>query len=434
MIKYIWLALILPLPLTAQQVITAEDAIAIGLKNNFDIQIAKNNREISNNNIGKGIAEFLPSLGINGNHQYSLSQQETNSPFSFGDSDSRNTSGQISLNWTLFDGFKMFTTHNQFKDLARLGEFQARNLIENTVVAILRSYFNVVQQEELLDVAQNALEISKTRLEKEKVRQDLGGASSTDLLNAQVSYNNDYALVLNQELGLSIAKKDLNILLGRKPESAIEVKKQITVNELSIPLEQLLAMALERNSDLSIAEQNKIIADQDIRIRRSFFYPVISFSANYGYADRTTHSESSRFTEDINQKSADASLGLTFSYNLFNGKRDKIELQNAQLAAKNTELALQNIRNQINGLVREKVITFGKRMELIHLEEQNVIAAQQNLRLQQDRYSIGASSSLEFRDAQVNLTRAQSTLIAARYQARISKLEIEQLIGILEFD
>jgi outer membrane protein TolC len=88
----------------------------------------------------------------------------------------------------------------------------------------------------------------------------------------------------------------------------------------------------------------------------------------------------------------------------------------------------------VAGLVNEKYVTFEKRIELMQLEEQNVLAAEQNLQLQQDRYQIGASTSLEFRDAQVNLLRAQSTLIAARYQARISRLEIEQLIGRLDIE
>jgi len=75
-----------------------------------------------------------------------------------------------------------------------------------------------------------------------------------------------------------------------------------------------------------------------------------------------------------------------------------------------------------------------KRLELMELEEQNVVAARQNLELQQDKYTIGATTSLEFRDAQVNLIRSQSTFIVARFQARISRLEIEQLIGNIEIE
>ena len=70
----------------------------------------------------------------------------------------------------------------------------------------------------------------------------------------------------------------------------------------------------------------------------------------------------------------------------------------------------------------------------MELEEQNVVAATQNLQLQQDKYDIGATTSIEFRDAQVNLIRTQSTLIVARFQARISRLQIEQLIGNIQID
>ncbi len=70
----------------------------------------------------------------------------------------------------------------------------------------------------------------------------------------------------------------------------------------------------------------------------------------------------------------------------------------------------------------------------MEIEDQNVIAARQNLTLQQDRYRIGAADSLDFRDAQVNLVRAQSTLIIARFQARVTLLEIQQLIGKVEIE
>lgn len=118
-------------------------------------------------------------------------------------------------------------------------------------------------------------------------------------------------------------------------------------------------------------------------------------------------------------------MGLTLSLNLFNGFQDKIDLQNARLAEQNKELALKDIQNQVKGLVQEKINTFEKQMELVALEMENVSAAEQNLELQQDRYQIGASSSLEFRDAQVNLTR---------YRARITRLEIEQLSENLELE
>ena len=123
---------------------------------------------------------------------------------------------------------------------------------------------------------------------------------------------------------------------------------------------------------------------------------------------------------------------MTLSYNLFNGTRDRIDLHNAEAEAYNQELTLRRTELELRGLVLEKFETFQRRMDLVALEIQNVQAAERNLQLQQERYQLGSTTSLEFRDAQVNLIRAQATLINARFQARITRLEIEQLIGNID--
>jgi outer membrane protein TolC len=421
---------LLPVLLFGQEILTAEQAIKTGLQNNFAIRVALNNQEISDNNTGRGTAEFLPRLDASAGYQLSKSEQETNSPFSFGTSDTRNTTAQLALNWTLFDGMKMFITNARYRELARLGEAQARNTVESTSVAILRAFFNVVQQKDLLAVAGNTMEISRLRLDKERVRQDLGSASSTDFLDAQVSFNNDTAVVINRELDLLIAKQELNILLGRDPATPFEVEARINVRPLALTVEELLELALERNSILQVAIRNKAVADADLGISRSAFYPILSAGASYGYSKNLT--ETSRFDYQIESESREGRLGLTLSYNLFNGMRDDIGVQNARLQARNRELEYLNARNEISGLVRDRYTTWQKRMELMALQEENVLAARQNMELQQDRYQIGAASSLEFRDAQNKLALAEATLIVATYQARISRLEIEQLTGSLD--
>jgi len=430
MFKVLFIVILISTNLFAQKILTAEEAISIGLKNNYDIQIARNSLEISKNNTGKGTAGFLPTLNISGNHQYAKSQQETNSPFSFGDSDSRTSSAGINFSWTLFDGFRMFAESSRYNELAKLGEHQSRNIIENTVVAILHSYFNSVQQQQLLQVSGNTLEISKTRLEKEKIRQELGSVSSTDYLNAKVAFNNDNAEYLNQQLNVLIAKKNLNILLGRDPLIELEVAGEILIPQIELNQQELMELAEKNNSTLLAAETDKLVAEKNIQLSRSAIYPRLSFDASYFYTDRTQ--STNRFTYDIKSNSKDAAVGFSLSLNLFNGWRDNIDIQNAKIDAKNKELAFQNAKNNLAGLVREKFVTFEKRMELLLLEQQNVEAARQNLELQKDRYQIGTVTSLEFRDAQVNLARAETALIVSRFQARISRLEIEQLIGKIE--
>ena len=417
-----------------QSLLTAEKAIELGLKNNYNIQIARNNADIATTNRGLGRANFMPMLDVSGNYGLVQSEEESNNSFSIGSSETINAGAQVSLNWTLFDGFRMFIDNDQWRELEKLGEVQARNTIENTVVSILGAYFNLVQQQQLLEVARETLDISETRLNKEKIRSDLGGASSVDLLNAQVSFNQDQTALLQRELDVEIARKDLNIVLGQSPDTPIDVEEVIDVRPLTRDVDQLLELARERNSALILARQNQTIARNDVKLARSDYYPRLLLSAGYSYADRTTDrdladNDNSFFPPRIESSSTDRSVGVRLSWNLFNGFRRNIILQNSRVEARNQELALSDAENFLNGLVTEAFLVFKQRLEIVRIEEENVTAAEQNLELQSERYQVGAATSLEFRDAQVNLARAQNTLIGARFQARIARLEIERLVG-----
>ena len=208
-----------PVIAAAPEAMTVEDAIRLGLKNNYAIQIARNEAEAALNNRGKGIANFLPVIDSASDFRYDDANENTGSPTSFGNSVTRTADTYLSLSWTLFDGFRMFADKNRYDELASSGESRSRDSIERTVVSIMANFFNLVQQEQLLDVVRDTLAVSKKRLEREEVRRDLGGASSTDLLNARVNYNKDRATLLDQELAVTIARNELNIVLAQDPRT-----------------------------------------------------------------------------------------------------------------------------------------------------------------------------------------------------------------------
>lgn len=416
-------------PRAQAQEMTVEDAIRIGLRNNYAINIARANEEIARNNTGKGTANFLPKLDAGETFRYDAVNEDTGSPLSFGNTDTRQWGSDIKLSWTLFDGFRMFADKRRYDELARAGRFEARDKIEGTVVAIMRSFFNLVQQEQLLGVARETRDISRDRLEREQTRHELGGASSADLLNARVNFNKDQSSLLDQELTVTIAAKDLNILLARDPLTPLAVVKDIVIPPLGESFEALLELAKANNSALKNARHSLNAARESVRIAKSAFWPRLDLSGVYGYSDRSLFGDDVGPMADRNSHSINAGAGVVMSFNMFNGNIDRINLQNARLEARVRELSLQDIENRIAGLVQEKYTTFLKRMEKLRLEEQNLDTARTNLERQRERYATGAADSLDFRDAQVNYSQAQVRLIVARYDARIALLEVEQLIG-----
>ncbi len=430
--RYVWVLIFLPVFLPAQAPLSVDEVIDLGLQHNFDIRIARNQAEIAAKESGKGKAGFLPVIDAGGNYQYIRSSQETNSPFSFGESTTDGLSGQLTLQWTLFDGFRMFINKERLEANARFVSANTRAQIEQTVVSILRAYYNLVQQELLMRVARQSLQISEQRLQKADIREELGGTSATDYYNARVAFNNDREALLQQELNVIRAQKDLNVLLGRNPEKTIEVQNHIEIPQLKLSQADLDSMSRLYNSEIKAVNQAQYLAERGVRLARSVFYPRLNLRAEYGYSDRTVNSESERFTEPISTQSSDASVALNLSFNLFDGFRQSIDYQNARIELRNKKLALQHTRNRIKSEVQKNYEAFRSQMKRVVIQEDNVEAARQNMELQQDRHAIGTASSLEFRDAQVNYARAQASLINARYQARILRLELERLMGRID--
>lgn len=431
-LRYCLLVLLMVIPLRAEELLTVDKAIRIGLENNFSIRSARNSSEIAGNNRTFGTAGFLPRLDLSGNYSLSKTSETSDLESFFGDNDAETIGASANLNWTLFDGMKMFSEKGRYNALAKAGEHQYRDVIETNVVSIARAFFKLVQEERLLEVARNSLEVSEDRLAREKVRRDLGGSSSTDFLNAQVAYNSDRSSFLSMELAVLVAREDLNVLLGREPDSPLEVDKDFDIAPLEMSQEDVLGAAFERNSAINAAYHSRKAADFEVRSARAPFLPTVGLSASYSYQDVTRTPEGSSI--DYGTETRDARVGLQLSYNLFNGNQDRIRLQNARLEAINQELAYRDAANRLEQQVREAIETFDRQLELVSLEEQNVEAARQSLELQRARFDIGSASSIEFRDAQVSYIRAQTALITSRYTARIARLEIDRLIGNLDVD
>ena len=221
-------------------------------------------------------------------------------------------------------------------------------------MGISEAYFNLVQQEQLLQVAREVRDISQTRLERERVRNELGGASNTDFLNAQVSFNSDQSALLNRQLAVTVAREQLNLLLGQDPATEFSVSTEIVIPKLERDYSEVLQLALERNSSLKSSELSKKVADRNLQSTRASFMPRLSAFAAYGYGDQTVNKDFGDFANlDVGTKTTSTTVGLALSSNLFNGTRDRVALKNAKLEANNEALALRDARNRLAGLVQQ---------------------------------------------------------------------------------
>lgn len=420
------------IPITvAQEKLTLDEVITIALDNSFAIKIAQNNSLVSQNNKKLGLSGFLPTLDFSSSANKSNANEDTGNPLGFGSDNNVTYNTSISLKWTLFDGFKMFVTKDTYHKLALLGELDARNKIEETVVAVSQAFFYLVQQEELLDVLSDSMELSHDRLERERIKRDIGASSSTELLNAQVSYNNDYTTFLSQKLLVSKAREDLNVLLGRNPETPIEVSTKLEIPDLKQDFGEMKELLKSQNVTLAQLRQQKELARNDRKIATGTFYPKVNLSSSYGYTDSTISTNSFGFqtSGSLERESVDMSIGLALSFNLFNGFRDQTALKNARILEMNSLLIEQNTENSLLGSLLQAFESYKQQKELMVIVRENLRASEQNLDVMDQKLKYGAVTPLEFRDAQISLNRTKTTLISAQFQTQIAYLQLLHLSG-----
>lgn len=425
------LLLLLPLfALAAGDVLSYEDALQLALEHDFGIRLARENAEAARIQGGYAKSGFLPRLDLNGSLQQVVGAEESNSAGSLGDTDTQSLSAGASLSWTLFDGLRMFIDRARYRELAELGEVEARALVEGRISALHAAYFDLVQQEMLLKVARESESLSADRFAREKRSFELGGISSSDLLSAETAYNTDRSGVLRQEIGLEQSRQNLALMVGL-PAEELRVVNIIDLPNLDLGSDDLFASAEDLNSGVTASELDFHLAQRGLSGAKADWWPSLSLSAGYQWSDRTLSGEAAVLPVDIETESRDLSLGLNLSYNLFNGDRKRLAVQNARVGLRKAEIAHEEEVATLRSDLTEALKIWERRRELAELEASNVDAAETRYRLEEDRYRSGATTSLEYRDAQLALARARSAEISARYLARIARVEIDRLAGRL---
>ncbi|PKL84013.1 MAG: hypothetical protein CVV24_02140 [Ignavibacteriae bacterium HGW-Ignavibacteriae-3] len=412
-----------------QQKLSLNDVIKIALENNYDIRLAKNDAAISDNNYSIGNAGFLPKIDAAGSQTRTVNN--TKQDYADGTSvdkteaGSGSTNANITLSWTLFDGFKMFTSYSKLREYKELGEIQLKNQIENSLLDVIRTYYDIIRQKYNYTVAMESISISEERLRLAEEKLSIGSASKLDVLRARVDLNTDKSNLLAQEVVMSSLKISLNKLLTRNVSTDFDVDDEMEIKR-GLHFDRLREAALKNNSDLLKAEKSKNLSEYDVSLSRGDFFPKISLTSGYNYQKSQADAGLVK-----SNKSYGYNYGLSLSWNIFNGMNTQLAVQNAKIVLDKNEINLLAVINTVESALLISYKNYEKNLEILNLEEENVSVAKENLDLAMDQFKLGILSPLEFRDVQRSYTTAQSRLSSARYNAEVSEKDLLKISGNL---
>lgn len=411
----------------AQQVLTLEEAVRITLENNYNILISKNEVEIAERNVSLANAGILPSVSGNLTNNNTI-QNSTQTRSSGEVTDVNNARGNTlnygaSLNWTIFDGFRMFARYDKLKELQQLGDVNLQLNILTTLGDVMERYYNLVQQQQQLKAFDTAVAISRLRVNTAQTRFEVGKAARLEVLNAQVDFNTDTTNLLQQQMQYRNSKISLNEVMARDLTIDFYVADNFEIEE-NLVLSNLVDKALQQNPSLRASLISKRIAELDLKEIKANRYPVIGLNTGYNF----NRSESALgFATQTTGRGFN--YGLSASINIFNGFLQKRSEQNSEVLIRNAELDYQRINQSINTQLYSAYQTYLTNLSLVKLEESNQKLASQNLDITLTRYRLGTITQVEIRDAQLNYVNATVRLNEAKYRAKLAEVSLKEISG-----
>ena len=418
--------------LTAQQrdTLSLQAAVQQAVENNYSIQVARTNEQISDNSLNIGNAGLLPSVSLSSSG--SLQRQDTRQEFeqplgeqTINGAQSSNLDASVNLQYTLFDGLGNTYNYRQLKTEKNLTEAQARQTIEQTLLRVVQQYYQVARLRAEAEIAKEAVTLSQQRLSRVETGVQFGNKSRVDLTNAQVDLDTDSTTLIEAKTQYRNARRTLNVLLGQAPNAPVTVEEQVSFQQ-DLERQALLEQAQERNSSLQAADYEVKNARLQKKIANASYFPEVNLTSSY------TYSQSASDAGFLNeQRSSGIRSGLELNMPLFSGFQNDIRAENAELRLQNQKNRKAETELNVRRDLTNAYATYEQNLRALRLEKRSVDNARLNLRRTRESYQVGQATATQLREAQVNFTRAKTRLTNARYDAKLAEVELYQLAGLL---
>lgn len=414
------------------RIISKEEAIVKTLENNYGIKISQNNVEIADNNQDILNSGYLPSITGVAGANYNI--EDINATLQGGDerdvegAKTNRYNASINLNYTLFDGLGRWYNFKQLKEQYNLTTLDARETIENTILQLLTVYFEVARLTENVDVLEETLEISRDRIIRAQYQFEFGQSNRLAVLNAEVDVNNDSINLLNVQQQLDNARRDLNVIVNDQeiPLDAFLVDTTVAFIP-KLQLESYLSEAKMNNVSLLRAESTISISEYALKVSKSGYLPTVNLNGSYGWNTASLPSTSFAQTSTTLGYAA----GLSLSWDIFDGGASITNVRNSKVRLENEEYIKKQIILEVNRDIANALGNYENKRYIFEVQENNVVTNQNNFERTEEQFKIGQITSIEFRQAQINLLNARTSKNLAKYDAKLAEIQLLQLTGQL---
>jgi outer membrane protein len=425
----------------AQQQLILKDAIQIALHKNSTLQKNQNSLETFESGVLSSWGNFLPTLSAGADWRWSrsdvdgiITQTISGVPIPSVSTESRDYSAGFSSGWTLFDGLANFATLSQSENYLESAKLSLDRLKQDIIFQTMSLYYDVINTTKLLEVKQDNLKWNQKNLETIRERNKLGAATLADVYQQEVATGNAELEIITTNNRMETAEINLFYYLGLDVLEDYEFSYLLTEEEQIIlntdftkdfeNITELVNQALKQRKDYRSAELNLESSMNGITIAQSGHWPSLSAFGSVTWLGSKL--------SDI-EKSRRFSVGLSLNIPIFLGWSVSNGVQFAEVDAMNSEIDLSDLERNIKRELRSTFLDLQAALKGLNVSENNVAAANENLKIEEEKYSLGAGKLLDVLIANSQYTTALTDLINAQFAYIVLSEQLKYNLGVLDF-
>ncbi|MCW3785930.1 TolC family protein [Plebeiibacterium sediminum] len=413
---------ILSMGMQSQNTLSLSQAIEMGLQNNYDLKVTRNNENIASINNNWGNTGALPTVSFSAGLSENLNYNDNE------DYRTESLSPQVSLNWLLFDGFSARITKKRFEELENLSKGNTVILVENTIQDIISAYNNCIVQQELVKVYDELMSLSEDRYNRELSGKEIGVSTTYESLLAKTSWLSDKSTYLQQKVSYENSIRTLNFILGIKDNTMWQLTSEIKSDLPDYTLSDLSNKLISNNTTLKNQYINQTLLSKETALAKSNYLPTISLNGGVSQTNRNTYF-SKTSANDTETNFSDVNVGLNISYTIFNGGQRKRSVQIAKIEEESGLVEIDQMKHSLQNQLMQIFSTYEVQKELVVLANEQEEAAKLNMDMAEEKLKNGSIDSFDFRAIQINYLNAAIQKLNATYNVIESQTALTRITG-----
>jgi len=436
-----------------QQSLSIDEALAIALKNNREVQLAKMEVDRADAAVNEAFGYALPSLDLTASFSHFLQKPKMAFP-DFGAMLTNATYGVLfDENVIPYDASKFMPMGTKLQTFAQENNYQAqaqvtqilfnsavlrgigasqiylnlskeklKSVVSKTTLDVKKAYYGVLLARDLLEITQSRFANANEHLKTIRSMRTQGLISEYDQMQAEVQVENIRPVILRLENVLQSATNGLKILLNIDQNKTIQVMGEMTYTDEPLSTEEeLIHQALQSNLTLSTLKIKRQLDDELTAIDGGGYWPTLAAFGNYTYAGSGEGWDFQNYSSSM--------VGISFSINLFQGGRTARKVEQDEIVGKQTDQQISLLSDATVSGIKSKRNDLRRVKSLITLMQRTIDLAQRAYKIAEDRYKQGLGSELELKDADVALGQAKTNYTNAVHDYVIAKAELDNLVG-----